>query len=59
MRIAGTNIPKEKKIGIALRYIYGIGPNLSDKILTKAKVDWNIRTKVLNQDQEDPPYINN
>jgi len=53
MRIAGTNIPKEKKIGISLRYIYGIGPTISTKILDKAKIDWNIRVKDLNHEQED------
>jgi|SRR3989338_5009359 len=53
MRIAGTNIPSEKKIGISLRYIYGIGPTLAKKILSKAGIDENIRTKSLTRDQED------
>ncbi len=53
MRIAGTNIPKEKKIAFSLRYIYGIGPTLADKILKKAKIDPDTRTKDLSIDQED------
>lgn len=53
MRIAGTNIPGEKKIVISLRYIYGIGPTLAKKILSKAGIDENIRAKSLTRDQED------
>ena len=53
MRIAGINIPKEKKIGVSLCYVYGIGPTLSVKILNQAKVDENIRTKDLTPEQED------
>ena len=53
MRIAGTNIPKEKKIGVSLNYVYGIGQTLTNKILEKAKIDWNIRVKDLTPAQED------
>lgn len=53
MRIAGTNIPEEKKIGISLRYIYGIGSTLAVKILHTAAIDGNIRTKDLTNEQED------
>lgn len=53
MRVAGINIPKEKRIVVALNYIYGIGPTLSKKILAKAKIDENIRTKNLTPEQED------
>lgn len=53
MRIAGTNIPKEKKVGVSLCYIYGIGPTLAKKVLGKAKIDWNIRVKDLTSNQED------
>lgn len=53
MRVAGINIPKNKRIVIALAYIYGIGPTLAKKILQQARVDENIRTKDLNQEQED------
>ncbi len=38
-RIAGTNIPEKKQIEIALTYIYGIGRNLSRKILKEAGVN--------------------
>ena len=53
MRIAGNTIPKEKKIRISLRYLYGIGPTLSDKILAQTKIDGKIRTKDLTPEQED------
>jgi small subunit ribosomal protein S13 len=53
MRIAGINIPSEKKIGYSLRYIFGIGPTYAKKILDKAGVDENIRTKALTREQED------
>ena len=53
MRVAGINIPKEKKIVISLNYIFGIGPTLSKKILAKAKIDENTRTKNLTSDEED------
>ncbi|NOY14819.1 MAG: 30S ribosomal protein S13 [bacterium] len=38
-RIAGVSIPDNKKIAFALRYIYGIGPVLSQKIVDQAKID--------------------
>ena len=38
-RIAGVNIPEKKQIEIALTYIYGIGRNLSRRILASAKID--------------------
>lgn len=53
MRIAGTNIPKEKKIAFSLRYVYGIGPTLADRVLKKAKIDPDTRTKDLSIEQED------
>ncbi len=53
MRIAGTTIPNEKRIVIALNYIYGIGPTLSKKILETAGIDENIRTKNLTNEQQD------
>jgi small subunit ribosomal protein S13 len=40
-RIAGVDLPKGKRIEIALTYIYGIGRSSSQKILTEAKIDWN------------------
>jgi len=44
-RIAGINIPDNKRIEIALTYIYGIGRSLSNKILNSAKIDPDKRTK--------------
>ena len=50
-RIAGVDIPNEKRIVIALRYIYGIGPAHSEAILKEAGIDENIRAKNLTEDQ--------
>lgn len=49
-RIAGVNIPNEKRIEAALPYIYGIGWSLSTKILKATKIDPNTRTKDLTED---------
>ncbi len=46
-RIAGTTIPKEKRVVIALTYIYGIGESLSKQILKEAKVDEGKRVSEL------------
>lgn len=53
MRVAGINIPKDKRIVVALNYIYGVGPTLSKKILAKAKISEDVRTKDLTPEQED------
>jgi small subunit ribosomal protein S13 len=50
-RIVGVDIPKEKKIHISLRYLYGIGPALSLKILEMAGIDPNRRAKELTDDE--------
>ncbi len=50
-RIAGVDIPDNKRIEIALTYIYGIGRTLAQKILTKAEVDWNKKTKDLTEEE--------
>ncbi len=50
-RIIGVEIPGEKRVDIALRYIYGIGPVNSKVILEKAKIDPSIRAKDLNEQQ--------
>jgi small subunit ribosomal protein S13 len=49
IRIAGVNIPMEKKAAIALTYIYGIGNTRSQKILNDAKVDPEARMKDLKE----------
>lgn len=46
-RIAGVDIPQNKQVRIGLRYIYGIGPKLSDKILTQSGVDATTKVKDL------------
>ena len=50
-RIKGVDIPNNKRIEIALTYIYGIGRSLSKRILKDAKVDPNTRTKDLTNDE--------
>jgi small subunit ribosomal protein S13 len=47
MRLLGINIPDNKKVGIALRYIYGIGPTLAVRIVEMTKIDANKRAKDL------------
>lgn len=46
-RIAGTNIPNEKRVEIGLTYIFGIGPTTSKKVLTQASINPDIRVKDL------------
>lgn len=50
-RIAGVNLPKNKRIEIALTYLYGIGLSLSQKILQATGIDPNIRTDDLTEEQ--------
>ena len=50
-RIAGVDLPKEKRVEIGLTYIYGIGVSSSRKILEKAGVNPDIRVKDLTDDQ--------
>jgi small subunit ribosomal protein S13 len=50
-RIIGVEIPGNKRIDIALRYIYGIGPANSEWILTKANINPSIRAKDLTEQQ--------
>ena len=51
MRIAGVDIPDNKKIPYALRYIYGIGPKRAQDIVDRSGVDPDIRTKDLSEDE--------
>lgn len=51
VRIAGVMIPNEKRVEIALTYVYGIGRKTSNKILTTAKVDKETRVKDLKEDE--------
>ena len=50
-RIIGVEIPGEKRIDIALRYVYGLGPSNSLVILQKAGIDPALRAKDLNEQQ--------
>ncbi len=50
-RIKGIEIPNDKRVEISLTYIYGIGRNLSNKILKDAKVDINTKAKDLTDDE--------
>jgi small subunit ribosomal protein S13 len=49
-RIAGVDLPGDKKINIALTYIFGIGRSAANKILAETGVDPDIRTKNLSED---------
>ena len=51
-RIAGIDLPREKRIEIGLTYIYGIGRTRAKKILEMAQIDPDIRVKDLTEDQE-------
>ncbi len=50
-RIAGVDLPREKRVEIALTYIYGIGLSSSRKILGETGVDPDIRVKDLSEDE--------
>jgi small subunit ribosomal protein S13 len=50
-RIAGIDLPKNKRIEIALTYIYGIGRTTSQKILGKANVDLNTKSDLLTEEE--------
>ncbi len=50
VRIAGVNLPNNKRIEVALTYIYGIGRSRAAKILEMAKVDRDIRVSDLKED---------
>jgi small subunit ribosomal protein S13 len=50
-RIAGVDIPDNKPVRIALRYIYGVGPTNAEAILKEANVDPQVRANTLTEDQ--------
>lgn len=50
-RILGVDIPKEKRIEISLTYLYGIGRNLSKKILKEANINPDTRAKDLTDEE--------
>jgi len=49
-RIAGVDLPKDKRIEISLRYIFGIGPTTARRILTEAGIDPATKTKDITED---------
>jgi small subunit ribosomal protein S13 len=50
-RIAGVDIPRDKRVEIALTYIYGIGQTTSQSILEATQIDPNVRVKDLDENQ--------
>ena len=50
-RIAGIDIPNDKRIIVALQYIYGIGPHVAKQILKEAHIDESVRSKNLTEDE--------
>ncbi len=50
-RIAGVDIPRDKRVSIALRYIYGIGPTVATRIITTANVSPETRVRDLTDDE--------
>lgn len=50
-RISGVDIPREKRVVIALTYIYGIGPTRSQEILRKTQVNGDTRVRDLTEDE--------
>ena len=51
-RIAGVDLPRDKRVEIGLTYIYGIGRTSAKKILEMAQINPDIRVKDLTEDQE-------
>ena len=50
-RIAGIDLPRQKRVEVALTYIYGIGVSRSNKILAEAGIDPNVRVKDLSEEE--------
>jgi len=50
-RIAGVDIPRDKRVGVALTYIFGIGPTTSKRILSLAQISPDLRTRELTDAQ--------
>ena len=51
-RISGIDLPRDKRIEVALTYIYGIGPARAAEVLAKTGINPDIRVKDLTEDQE-------
>ena len=52
MRIAGINLPDEKRVDIGLSYLFGVGRSNTYQILKKAEVDPSIRIKALSEEEQ-------
>lgn len=52
MRIEGVDIPREKRVDISLRYLFGIGPTSSDEILAATKISPATRVKDLTEAEQ-------
>ena len=50
-RIAGIDLPRQKRVEIALTYIYGIGVTRSNRILARAGIEPNVRVKDLSEEE--------
>jgi small subunit ribosomal protein S13 len=50
-RIAGVDIPREKRVDISLRYIYGIGPHVASQICTKTSIEPSTKVRDLTDDE--------
>lgn len=50
-RIAGVDLPRNKRMEVALTYIYGLGRTSAQKILTEAGIDFNTKTDVLSEEE--------
>jgi small subunit ribosomal protein S13 len=50
-RIAGVDLPRNKKMGVALTYLYGVGPVTAKRVLTKANIDPDKRSDDLGEDE--------
>ena len=50
-RIAGIDIPRDKRVEVSLRYVFGIGPTLSRKVLAQAQVNMDTRVRDLTEEE--------
>lgn len=51
-RLAGVDLPRDKRIEIALTYIFGVGPAIAKQIITATGIDPNTRVKDLTEEEE-------
>jgi small subunit ribosomal protein S13 len=50
-RVAGVDIPRNKRIVIALTYVFGIGQTTSERVLTEAGINFDIRVKDMTEEE--------